>query len=244
MKKPLVMAGALLMSATVYANDEIHWGYSGPEGPEHWGELSPRFAACALGRNQSPVDLNDFIESDLKPIEVHYQAGGNEVINNGHTIQVNYAPGSKISIAGHEFTLKQYHFHVPSENHINGKSFPMEAHLVHADEDGNLAVVAVMFMEGDENPSLTEAWMHMPEKAGDKQALSPGTSADAMLPTQRNFYQYNGSLTTPPCSEGVRWIVMKEPVSASKEQIEKFSHVMHHPNNRPIQAVNARPILE
>jgi carbonic anhydrase len=188
--------------------------------------------------------LTGFIESDLKPIGIHYQVGGNEILNNGHTVQVNYVSGSKISVEGHDFELKQYHFHAPSENHINGKSFPIEAHLVHSDKGGNFAVIAVMFVEGKMNESLAQAWAHIPENAGDKHSLSSSVAAEGILPSTRDCYRYNGSLTTPPCSEGVRWLVMKQPVAVSKAQIEKFTHVMRHPNNRPLQAINARPVLE
>ncbi|WP_308365593.1 MULTISPECIES: carbonic anhydrase family protein [unclassified Microbulbifer] len=244
MQKLMVATGLFFASAVACAGDGAQWDYSGAKGPGHWGELSPQFTACSEGRNQSPINLSNFIESDLKPIEIHYQAGGDEILNNGHSVQVNYAPGSKISVDGHEFTLKQYHFHSPSENHINGKSFPMEAHLVHADGKGNLAVIAVMFEEGEANKALAKAWAKMPEKAGDSHGLPSSVAAEDILPSSRDYYRYNGSLTTPPCSEGVEWLVMKEPVSASKAQIEKFVHVMHHPNNRPIQMVGARPVLQ
>lgn len=244
MKKLLIAAIVLVISSAAYAGQETHWSYSGEEGPEHWGELDHAYSACAEGKNQSPINLTGFIESDLKPIGIHYEAGGKEIINNGHTVQVNFTPGSKISVDGHGFELKQYHFHAPSENHINGKSYPMEAHLVHADVNGNLAVIAVMFVEGKANQSITKAWSHMPGKAGGKRSLSAGVSAEGILPSNRDCYRFNGSLTTPPCSEGVWWLVMKEPVTASKDQIEKFVQVLHHPNNRPIQPVNARPVLK
>ena len=243
MRPAMLIAGMLLASSAAYAAAGAHWGYVGAEGPENWASLSPDFSACS-GRNQSPIDLAGFVEADLKPIQFSYEAGGTEIINNGHTVQVNYAPGSKIELGGHAFELKQFHFHTPSENHINGKPFPMEAHLVHSDKDGNFAVVAVMFEEGAPNKALEAAWARMPEKAGDKHPLPDAVAAEALLPADRDYYRFNGSLTTPPCTEGVWWLVMKEPVSASKEQIEHFSHVMHHPNNRPVQPVNARPVLQ
>ena len=240
----MVVAGVLLASGVAYAGGATPWGYSGAEGPAHWGELRPEFTACSVGKNQSPINLTGFIASDLPPIGMQYQVGGKEILNNGHTVQVNYAPGSTIVVDGHAFALKQYHFHAPSEHHINGTSYPMEAHLVHADKDGNLAVIAVMFVEGPANASLAQAWDHMPEKAGDTHRLSSSVGAEGMLPSNRNYYRYSGSLTTPPCSEGVRWLVMKEPVTAAKAQIAQFVHVMHHPNNRPVQAVNARAVLQ
>ena len=147
MKTTIFVGLALLISHAAYAESETHWTYSGDEGPTNWAELSPEFSDCD-GRNQSPIDLTGFIEADLEPIRFAYQAGGNEILNNGHTVQVNYAEGSSIDVDGIRFRLKQFHFHAPSENLIDGNSYPMEAHLVHADDDGNLAVVAVMFIEG------------------------------------------------------------------------------------------------
>ena len=244
MKKLLLTASVLLVSGCANTGGGAHWGYSGHEGPEYWGQLNSEFTACSSGKNQSPVNLTGFIEADLEPIDIHYQIGGNEVLNNGHTIQVNYAPGSEIIVDGHEFELKQHHFHTPSENHINGKSYPLEVHFVHADKDGNLAVIAVMFTEGEENEALAQTWGFLPEKAGDKYRLSSSVSAEAILPSNQDYYRFNGSLTTPPCSEGVRWLVMKEPVTASKTQIEKFARLIKHPNNRPVQRINARPVLQ
>ena len=173
-----------------------------------------------------------------------YGPNAYEVINNGHTIQVNYHSGSTLSVSGHDYELKQFHFHSPSENHIKGKSYPLEAHLVHADTEGNLAVVAVMFEEGDENEALEKTWDVMPEKAGEKHSLQSKVSVEDILPTNRDYYQFTGSLTTPPCTEGVLWLVMKQILTASREQILHFSHIMHHPDNRPIQRTNARAILQ
>jgi len=243
MKRLTLVVVALFVFEVAYADEKSHWAYSGAEGPEHWGALSPDFAVCSAGKSQSPVDLRNAVRSDLQPIEFHYHAGGNEIVNNGHTVQVNYAPGSKLSIDGRDFELKQYHFHAPSENLINGKSYPMEAHLVHADKDGNLVVVAVMFVEGAQNASLADAWAHLPEKVGEKVSLS-NVAVEGLLPSKRDYYRYDGSLTTPPCSEGVRWLVLKEPVTASRAQMEAFAHVMHHSNSRPVQALNARLVLQ
>jgi carbonic anhydrase len=254
MKKLLVVVIVLLISSLAYAGQgsgghgdaghAVHWGYAGHQGPEHWGELSHDYSACSEGENQSPINLAGFVESELKPIEFNYEVGGNEVLNNGHTIQLNFSPGSNISVDGREFELKQYHFHAPSENHVNGESYPMEAHLVHADKAGNLAVVGVMFAEGETNTSLASVWSFMPGIEGGKQNMPASVSADGILPADRDYYRFNGSLTTPPCTEGVLWLVMKAPVTASKDQIGKFAKVMKHPNNRPIQAINARAVLQ
>ena len=243
MKKVRLVGFMLLASCAAYAGSATYWTYSGEKGPDNWAKLRPDYAGCN-GKNQSPINLTGFIKADLKPIDFTYQPEGNEILNNGHTVQVNYAEGSSIVVDGIRFSLKQFHFHAPSENQINGKSYPMEAHLVHADKDGNLAVVAIMFIEGKENKTLAQAWSHMPKNSGDKQTVPSPVAAEGLLPSNRDYYRFNGSLTTPPCSEGVRWLVMKEPVSASRQQIQAFAHVMHHPNNRPVQPTNARLVLQ
>lgn len=156
---------------TGFSAGESHWTYSGDTGPEHWGELDPGYFACATGKNQSPIDLSGMVEGELPAVNLAYKAGGKEVVNNGHSIQVNYEPGSQINLQGHEFELQQFHFHSPSENTIDGKSYPMEAHFVHADSDGNLAVIAVMFTVGEMNAELEKVWERMPVQAGDTKAL-------------------------------------------------------------------------
>ena len=221
-----------------------HWGYEGEAAPQNWGKLDAKFALCASGKNQSPIDLKGLVEAELKPLKLDYKAGVADIVNNGHTVQVNYAPGSSLAVDGVAFELKQFHFHSPSENRVNGKQFPLEGHLVHADKDGNLAVVAVMFQEGAANALLTRLWEKMPNKAGEKSALPTALTVSQMLPKERNYYRFNGSLTTPPCSEGVRWFVMKTLATASKGQIQQFSKAVGVANNRPIQATNARAILQ
>lgn len=242
MKRTFIAAGMLLFSSFAFSSDGAVWEYTGDNGPDNWAELSPEYGACA-GSNQSPINLTGFIDAKLKPVVFNYEAGSAEILNNGHTVQINTLPGSTITVDDIEFELKQFHFHVPSENQIHGKSFPMEGHLVHADKHGNLTVVAVMVTEGKVNNALAKAWAQMPKK-GEKLALSSDISPLEILPSKRDYYRFNGSLTTPPCSEGVRWLVMKHPISASKEQIDQFLHMIHHHNNRPVQPVNARPVLE
>lgn len=239
-----LVASCLLVSGLALASGKAHWGYSGHEGPEHWGELSPEYATCSLGKNQSPIDVSGMVEGELQAIKFDYEAGGKEVLNNGHTIQVNYAPGSTIEVDGTRFELKQFHFHSPSENTIDGKSYPLEAHFVHADKSGNLAVVAVMFDKGDVNAELEKAWKQMPGHADEKAMLSSIIDASALLPKTRDYYRFNGSLTTPPCTEGVRWLVMKNIETASKAQIEQFSETVGFANNRPAQPLNARMIVQ
>ncbi len=240
----LIFLVACFAAVNASAGETSHWGYSGHQGPEHWGSLNPEYTMCAEGKNQSPINLTGMIESELPPIAINYRPGGNAVLHNGHTIQVNYTPGNTITVSGHEFELKQFHFHAPSENTIEGQSYPMEAHFVHADQDGNLAVVALMFKPGEMNAELEKAWARMPAKPGITQPLVEEINAGLLLPRDRHYYRFNGSLTTPPCSEGVLWLVMKASASASKAQIQKFSDIMKHPNNRPLQPVNARAILK
>jgi len=238
----LSLIAALVLGWTTPALAQ-HWGYAGEAGPTNWSKIDPKFAMCALGRNQSPIDLAGLVEADLKPLKLAYKAGAADIVNNGHTIQVNYVPGSVLTVDGRTFELKQFHFHSPSENRIGGKQFPLEGHLVHADKEGSLAVVAVMFQEGAANPLLAKLWEKMPGKAGEKAELPGGLSVAALLPADRDYYRFNGSLTTPPCSEGVWWLVMKKPASVSKKQVEQFSKTIGFANNRPVQPVNARPVL-
>jgi carbonic anhydrase len=239
----LLVGGGMSFAAEHAANKAPHWDYAGKLGPEHWSMLDPTFSSCA-GRNQSPVDLVHSVEAELPPIKFDYKTGGHDFINNGHTVQVDYDQGSSISIDGDVFSLKQFHFHAPSENHIDGKSFPIEAHFVHADADGNLAVVAVMFVQGPSNPALETLWTHLPAKADDRHDVSPEFAAAKLLPAKRDYYRYEGSLTTPPCSEGVRWFVLKQPITASAAQIGRLVKVLGHPNNRPVQPIGARVVLK
>jgi len=228
-----------------FKKEKAHWGYTGKLAPENWGKLDKKFKACSEGKNQAPIDLSNFIKADLKPLTFAYNATATEIFNNGHTVQANVAKGSSFSLDGKDFELLQFHFHTPSENTIKGKFFPMEAHLVHSDKDGNLAVIAVMYEQESENAVIKSLWEKMPKKVGDKHSLADAAiNAFDLLPKDKSYYRFSGSLTTPPCTEGVRWIVMKKPVTISKEQVDEFAHVMHHPNNRPVQPLNSRIILK
>ncbi|PXX50348.1 carbonic anhydrase [Pseudomonas sp. LAMO17WK12:I10] len=241
--KKVLLASSLccLFSPAILATP--HWEYQGEAGPEQWAKLTPEFDQCA-GSNQSPVDLEGMVDAKLAPLVIHYKVGGKTVVNNGHTVQVGYVPGSTLQVDGMSFELKQFHFHAPSENLIEGKSYPLEGHLVHVNDKGEIAVVAVMFKAGKSNAALAEALSALPAKVGEIQPLSAPLSAEQLLPKRRDYYRFNGSLTTPPCSEGVRWLVMKQPVEVSQTQIDAFKAVMHNPNNRPVQSLNGRVILQ
>jgi carbonic anhydrase len=235
-----------MQSAMIQAEEHhAHWGYSGHEDPSHWGELDDSYHVCADGRNQSPIDIHDALKTTLPPLDIHYTIGGFDEINNGHTIQMQYAEGSWITLQNKDYQLKQFHFHAPSENTIEGQQFPMEAHFVHVADDGAIAVLAVMFEEGAANAALDEeAWRALPKHAGDHHAMAHLFQANDLLPEDRSYYRFNGSLTTPPCTEGVTWMVLKQPVALSKEQIAAFETVMGEPNNRPVQPLNARVVLQ
>ena len=255
MTKKILLATALLGANLLYAEQAktdtahaehkniVHWGYTGEGAPENWAKIDKKSFICAQGNNQSPINLTGFTESDLPAIQFDYALTSSEILNNGHTVQVNIAGGSSITVDDIVFDLKQFHFHTPSENNINGHSYPLEAHFVHASKEGALAVVAVMLEEGEENKALSELWAKMPHNAGDKHAID-AKELNALLPKDRDYYRFNGSLTTPPCTEGVRWLVMKKSLTLSKAQIETFAKVVHDHNNRPIQPTNARAILQ
>jgi carbonic anhydrase len=248
-----LMGAALFTAAfstTTLASDhaehghDVHWGYAGHEGPEYWGDLKADFATCKTGQKQSPVNLTKMQQADLEPIKFHYQASNMGIINNGHTIQANFDKGSYIEVDGIRFDLLQVHFHTPSENHIAGHSYPMEAHFVHKSADGQLAVVAVMIREGNKDNFIQKIWNHMPKHAGPAHTVE-GVKFNAIefLPAFKGYYKFSGSLTTPPCTEGVRWLVMKNAAYASPEQVAQFTKVIGH-NNRPVQPLHGRTIQQ
>lgn len=240
----LLLASLALSSAAQEGGHPKHWGYEGEVGPEHWQEFEADFGLCSSGRSQSPIDLRNFIEADLPKIAFDYKPGGYQVVNNGHAIQVDYKPGSKITVDGTDFELKQFHFHSPSENTIKGRSFPMETHFVHADAKGNLAVVALMFEESASNKLLEQVWPLVPKVENGKAALDPLVSANDLLHADRDYYRYEGSLTTPPCSEGVHWFVLKRTAKADIGQLLMVREVLGQANNRPVQPVGARAVLQ
>ncbi len=223
---------------------KIHWDYTGHNTPDTWGTLSPKFRECGVGLNQSPINITDSIHAGLPPLVTHFESSAKDVIDNGHTIEVEMGKGSYFMIDGKRFDLKQFHFHSPSENHVNGKSFPLEAHFVTVDKDGDLAVIALMFEEGKENRVLEKVWDIMPTKEGEKKEFELKGIAQELLPQDKHYYRFNGSLTTPPCTEGVRWFVLKTPVTISKEQVAKFKTIMKRDNNRPIQPLDARKVID
>jgi carbonic anhydrase len=219
----------------------VHWGYAGTGGPTEWGTLKPEFAKCASGTRQSPIDIRGGVKVDLEPIQFDYRPTGFAVVDNGHTVQVNFAPGNSIEVMGRRYDLLQFHFHRPSEERIDGRQFDMSAHLVHRDPEGRLAVVGVLLDRGSAHPAVQTVWNNLPLEKGEEFAAQVLLDPSHLLPADRRYFTYMGSLTTPPCSEGVLWMVMQQAVPVSPEQVAVFSR-MYPMNARPIQSVAGRMI--
>ena len=227
--------------------EDVDWSYEGKSGPEYWGELDPSFKACKNGTQQSPINI-EFSKvkksNQTMNIQLHYGPTLLSLINNGHSIQANAESNrNKIVIEGREYELAQFHFHSPSEHELNGQSYDMEIHLVHQDRNGNLAVVGLMIKEGKENKLLTPLWRVLPKEKMEKAiAIKELVDLRALLPSDDKLFYYKGSLTTPPCTEGTEWIVLKEPIEISKEQIQTYKQIFPK-SNRPVQPLNQREIL-
>jgi len=255
MSKPRYLRRALLFvtTATVFAlrldaqeagHAAHEWDYGKEHGPAHWGALNPEFGTCASGHHQSPIDIATTEKADLPPIEFRYGASPLRIVDNGHTIQVNYEPGSSIRVGEHEYVLKQFHFHQPSEERVHGKRHGMSLHLVHADAGGQLAVVAVLLDAGAENALVGQLWNNLP-KEEEKEERRNGVRINAadLLPADRGYYTFEGSLTTPPCTENVTWFVLKRPVTVSTGEIAQFAK--EYPDDaRPTQPIYDRIVKE
>ena len=224
---------------------EVHWGYQGEGAPANWGELKPEFALCAKGLTQSPIDIAKTYKTKLDKIEFAYKETPLKIINNGHSVQVNYDPGSFVTIDGQKFELVQFHFHAPSEHTVKGAFYDMELHLVHKNDRGELAVVGVFMKKGKDNKVIQVLWDNLPKELNKENAVDGlSVNVSGLLPKDTTYYHYYGSLTTPPCSEGVNWSVVKTPIEVSEEQIEQFRKALGFDNNRPVLPVNKRFVLE
>jgi carbonic anhydrase len=243
----LILALCALAVPTISHAQEAahsHWTYAGPDGPTHWAEVDRAFATCANGHLQSPINITGAKAADLPQLKFDYNAVPLNIIDNGHTVMVTYASGSTLTVGDKVYKLTQFHFHHPSEEHINGEKFDMVAHLVHADAEGHLAVVAVLFKQGAANPLLDTLWKNIPPEK-EKTVTLPDLSINVkdLLPADLGYYTFTGSLTTPPCSEGVTWYVLKETATLSPEQLASFAK-LYPADNRPIQPRHQREILE
>ncbi len=220
-----------------------HWSYEGESGPAHWHKINSDWAKCSTGTRQSPIDIRDGMKVDLEQIAFDYRPSGFSVTDNGHTVQVAVGPGNYLSVAGRTYELQQFHFHRPAEERVNGKGFEMVVHLVHKDVEGRLAVLALLLERGKPQPTIQTVWNNLPLEKGDTATPSVVLDPNDLLPQRRDYYTFMGSLTTPPCTEGVLWLVMKEPVQASPAQMALFSRLYPF-NARPVQASSGRMIKE
>lgn len=221
--------------------ESLEWGYTGSEGPSNWGDISPEFSACKIGKEQSPINIEDSSNANLPELKLAYNSTPFDIVNNGHSIQINYEPGSSMTIGGKKYQLLQFHFHSPSEHTLNGKSYPMETHLVHQSEDGELAVLGIFITEGNENEFIEALWSSIPETGVENTVSGIEVNVNALLPEDLSYYHYTGSLTTPPCSEGVNWNVLKTTIELSSEQLAGFNS-FYNGNARPVQPLNDREL--
>jgi len=240
-----VCASGLLLVSGAAASDKAahpHWGYDGDGGPDHWGSLQTEYEKCASGQEQSPIDLSGVAKAYLRPIDFSYASAPMNIVDNGHTIQVDLA-GSSADIRGRAYDLLQFHFHAPSEHKVDGASYPMELHLVHRDTSGSLAVVGLLIKEGKKNPVIAKIWKHLPSVGERAEPEGVRLSPAKLLPADKSYFQYAGSLTTPPCSEGVNWNVLRTPIQLSAEQINAFRARYAH-NARPVQPLHGRSLRQ
>ena len=243
----LLIVAAGLLPAGSRAQWKTHWTYEGATGAEHWGDLDPKYAACKVGKEQSPIDIRNTEKAELPALRFEYKSSPlRYLINNGYTIRVNYhdAPesGSFLIVEGKRYHLTQFHFHRPSEEYIHGKPYDMEVHLMHEASDGKVAGVTILLKEGRANATIQQLWDHMPKTEGKEQEIggvevNPGD----LLPHDAAYYRYMGSLTAPPCSEDVTWFVLKTPVDISAEEINAFAKLYPH-DVRPLQSLNGRVV--
>ena len=241
----LVASGLIAIAPPCAAADPARWAYTGPNGPPKWGKLEKDFAICGSGKEQSPIDIPDANarKGDLPPLLFNYKPSPLKIIDNGHTIQVNYAPGSWLTVEGKRYQLVEFDFHKPSEYKIDGKGQEMAVHLVHQDKDGKLAIVAIFLDQGKENALIKTLWSNLPQTKGKENVVANAEiNAVGLLPQNKDYYTFKGSLTTPPCTENVTWYVLKTPVLISAEEIARFAR--YYPMNaRPVQPLNDRDIL-
>ena len=243
----LLVAAVVLAPAGPRAQWRTKWSYDGANGPEHWGDLDPEYAACQTGKQQSPIDIRNAEKTELPAIRFEYKSGLLKIINNGYTaVRVNYTPGNgNLLIVGDKrYELTQFHFHHPSEEYIHGKPFDMVAHLMHEASDGKVAAVAVLLKAGSANSTVGQLWEHMSKTPGKEEVIA-GVEVNpaGLLPRDTSYYTYMGSLTAPPCTEGVTWFVLRTPMEISAEEIGAFAALYPH-DVRPLQPLNGRVVKE
>lgn len=224
--------------------DEAHWSYEGADGPQVWARLNPAFKLCAYGLRQSPIAIEDSasLQGPAEALQFGYTPSTGTVVNNGHTIQVDVQGDNTLTVRGSTYQLRQFHFHSPAEEQVNGRRAAMVVHLVHQNAEGQLAVVAVQLEPGEPNTLIDTVWTYMPLDTNDHVRIPAGLlNLSALLPTDQRYYQFMGSLTTPPCTEGVLWMVLKQPMTISPSQYRLFTQLYTN-NARPVQPINGRPV--
>lgn len=238
----IALGGCLACARIAGAAEGPHWEYGGEHGPEHWGAIDKSFGICSTGSQQSPIDISSAIKAEVQPISVAWKKSAGKIVNNGHTIQINMPEGSSISYNGKVYDLLQFHFHAPSEHHVDGKAFPMEVHFVHKNKaDGDLAVIGVFLEPGAPHDVLSMLAKSFPAKAGTEMPLEAFSPND-LLPSSLVYWTYEGSLTTPPCSEIVTWLVAREPLKVEAASIQAFTS-LYSANARPVTPLNRRMVL-
>jgi carbonic anhydrase len=225
-----------------FAAEGAHWSYEGTMGPAKWGDLDAASKTCSVGAQQSPIDIVSPIKSQLPPLKINWGKIADTIVNNGHTIQLNFAEGSTLAVGGNTYKLLQVHFHRPSEHMIAGKSYPMEAHFVHRADTGALAVVGVLMSTGKPNAAFARVVSAMPAKEGPPVKADAGFNPNDMLPRKLSYYRYPGSLTTPPCAETVEWLLLTTPITVAETDVAAFAK-LYPLNARPVQRDNRRYVL-
>lgn len=225
-----------------YPPDPI-WGYRGDSGPEHWADLDPAWAVARTGRRQSPIDVRTarVVPVAGPALQPDYRPTPLDVFNSGRVVGVQVRPASSLRVGAETWELTQFHFHTPAEHTVDGRREAMEAHLVHTNPTGELAVLAVLIREGGENPLLSRIWPHVPDRAGQREVPGVQVCAADLLPPGRASWRYSGSLTFPPCTECVSWLVLCESVEASSPQVEALARWVG-PNARPVQPLHGRSV--
>ena len=219
-----------------------HWSYEGASGPDKWGDLDVASKVCSVGGQQSPIDVGTAIRAQLPPLKIAWGRNADTIVNNGHTIQVNFAEGSTLTLGNERYALLQFHFHRPSEHLVGGKSFPMEVHFVHRHASGALAVVGVLMAAGRQNKVFTTVTSTMPAKEGPAVKADQAINPNGLLPQRLTYYRYAGSLTTPPCAETVEWLLLTTPIQVAESDVAAFAKLFAM-NARPVQKVNRRDVL-
>jgi carbonic anhydrase len=232
----------LCAATRVAAEEHAHWSYEGTSGPDKWGSLDAADAVCSIGHQQSPIDISGTVAARQLPLRIEWSKRPDTIVNNGHTVQLNFAEGDTLRVGDRRYRLVQFHFHHPSEHRLEGKSFPMEAHFVHAAPEGGLAVVAVFLVPGKANATFNKIVSTMPEHEGEPIKADAAVDPGRLLPAGRIYYHYEGSLTTPPCSETVEWMVLASPVEVAEADIARFAK-LYPMNARPLQNRDRRFIL-